>query len=362
MQPAHSEMPPASPDREHLAADYRRVRSLSEHLCEPLETEDYVLQTVVETSPPKWHLAHVSWFFETFLLKPFLPGYKPFHPRFDVLFNSYYEQTGTGFWPRPQRGLLSRPTVTEVYAYRRHVDDAMARLIADTDGDDWPVAAERILIGLNHEQQHQELLVTDIKFNLAYNPLRPAYRADLPTDRPREPSALTFTAIDGGIVEIGAAGDGFGYDNEYPRHRVLLEGYQLADRLVTNAEWRDFIDDGGYRHPGLWLADGWTQVRQGGPNGEGWQAPLYWEQVDGDWHEMTLAGLRPLNPAEPVHSQQSPNNCCNAPPCSTARAGAGCKRPSSTKLPATGRPAAACSHSASVGSRLPAQRAKASAS
>ena len=300
MQTAPSETSPALPDRETFAADYRRVRSLSEHLCEPLEIEDHVLQTAVEASPPKWHLAHVSWFFETFLLKPFFPGYKPFHPRFDYLFNSYYEQTGAGFWPRPQRGLLSRPTVAEVYAYRRHVDEAMARLIGDCDGDDWPTAAERIAIGLNHEQQHQELLVTDIKFNLAYNPLKPAYRADLPVATPHEPSALTFTEIAGGIVEIGAAGDGFGYDNEYPRHRVLLEDYRLADRLVTNAEWLEFIDDGGYRHPGLWLADGWTQVRQGGPNGEGWQAPLHWEQNDGHWHEMTLAGLRPVNPAEPV--------------------------------------------------------------
>jgi len=300
MQTAHSATRPGDLSRDGLAADYRRVRRLSEHLCEPLEVEDYVLQTVVETSPPKWHLAHVSWFFETFLLKPFLAGYRPFHPRYDYLFNSYYEQTGAGFWPRPERGLLSRPTVAEVYAYRRHVDEAMTRLIADYDGKEWPVAAERIAIGLSHEQQHQELLVTDIKLNLAYNPLKPAYRADLPTETPREPTALTFTVIDGDIVEIGAAGDGFSYDNESPRHRVLLEDYRLADRLVSNAEWLAFVDDGGYRAPGLWLSDGWVQVQQGGPRGEGWQAPLYWQQVDGQWHEMTLAGPRPLNPAEPV--------------------------------------------------------------
>jgi len=300
MQTAQSATRPEDLSRDGLAAEYRRVRCLSEHLCEPLEVEDYVLQTAVETSPPKWHLAHVSWFFETFLLQPFLAGYRPFHPSYDYLFNSYYEQTGGGFWPRPERGLLSRPTVAEVYAYRRHVDEAMAGLIADYDGEDWPMAAERIAIGLNHEQQHQELLVTDIKLNLAYNPLKPAYRLDLPTDTPREPTALTFTAIDGGIVEIGAPDDGFSYDNESPRHRVLLEDYHLADRLVSNAEWLAFVDDGGYRDPGLWLSDGWTQVQQGGPRGEGWQAPLYWQQLDGQWHEMTLAGVRPLNPAEPV--------------------------------------------------------------
>jgi len=300
MQPAHSETPSPSAHWDGLGADYRRVRALSEHLCEPLEIEDYVLQATVEASPPKWHLAHVSWFFETFLLRPYLSGYRPFHPRFEYLFNSYYEQTGTGFWPRPERGLLSRPTVAEVYAYRRHVDEAMARLIDDYDGDDRALIAERIRIGLNHEQQHQELLVTDIKYNLAYNPLKPAYRTDLPVGSAHEPAALTFTAVDGGIVEIGATGDGFSYDNESPRHRVLLEDYRLADRLVTNAEWLAFIEDGGYRHPGLWLADGWSQVQHGGPQGTGWQAPLYWEKRDDEWHQMTLAGLRPLHPAEPV--------------------------------------------------------------
>ena len=168
--------------RAGLVNDYRRVRALTERLCEPLVVEDYGLQTRVETSPPKWHLAHVSWFYETFLLKPFLPGYRVFHERFDHLFNSYYEQTEAGYWPRPERGLLSRPTVAEVYAYRRHVDEAMERLIGHGLGEDWPVVAERLAIGLNHEQQHQELLVTDIKFNLAYNPLCPAYRLDLPVN------------------------------------------------------------------------------------------------------------------------------------------------------------------------------------
>jgi ergothioneine biosynthesis protein EgtB len=285
-----------SGERAALLDGYRRVRALSERLCEPLAIEDYVLQTAVWTSPPRWHLAHVSWFFETFLLRPFLPGYRVFHPRFEYLFNSYYEQTETGFWPRPERGLLSRPTVAEVYDYRRHVDEGMARLIADCADRDWPAVAARIAIGLNHEQQHQELLVTDIKYSLAYNPLRPAYRADLPSSEPGVPDALDYVACDGGIVEIGAAADaGFAYDNETPRHPVLLRPYRLGDRLITNAEYLAFINDGGYRNPALWLADGWAAVQA-----QHWQAPLYWEPDDDGWQVMTLGGLRPLHPAEPV--------------------------------------------------------------
>ncbi len=298
---SQDQWPPPHADRAPTLLDeFRRVRALSEYLCEPLAIEDYVLQTVVETSPPKWHLAHVSWFFETFLLKPYLADYRPYHPRFDYLFNSYYEQTEAGYWPRPERGLLSRPTVAEVYDYRHYVDMAMERLIAEGAGAHWPVIAERLAIGLNHEQQHQELLVTDIKFNLAYNPLRPAYRADLPVAPVADPVALGFSSLDGGIVSIGADGATFAYDNETPRHQVLLRPYRLADRLISNAEYRAFIDDGGYRNPALWLSDGWSRIQK-----EGWQAPLYWVPaevcgVDGDWQQMTLAGLRPLNPAEPV--------------------------------------------------------------
>ncbi len=304
-------MPPM--DAPNLSAAYRRVRGFTEQLCEPLAIEDYMLQAAVEASPPKWHLAHVSWFFETFLLKPFLPGYAVFHPQFDHLFNSYYEQTEAGFWPRPQRGLLSRPTVAEVYDYRRHVDDAMAQLLSACPDEHAATVQARVQIGLNHEQQHQELLVTDIKYNLAYNPLRPVYRPDLPVAQAQEPVPLTFTAFEGGIHSFGAPGPsedpgqsgrhrqtrgaarGFAYDNEYPRHQRLLEPFRLADRLLTNAEYQAFIDDGGYRHPGLWLSDGWAQIKT-----QGWQAPLYWEQLDGVWHETTLGGRRPLNPAEPV--------------------------------------------------------------
>jgi ergothioneine biosynthesis protein EgtB len=280
---------------EALLAAYRAVRAFSERICEPLAAEDYVVQTAVETSPPKWHLAHVTWFFETFLLEPFVSGYRPFHPRFDYLFNSYYEQLDSGYWPRPDRGLLSRPTVEEVYAYRRHVDEAMAGLIGQSDPSRLAAVQGRLAIGLNHEQQHQELMLTDIKHNFAVNPLRPAYRADLPRAGRREADPLVFLPFEGGLVEIGGTGEGFAYDNELPAHRVFLEPYRLADRLVTNGEYLQFVEDGGYQAPGLWLSDGWQVL-----NREGWGAPLYWERVDGEWHEMTLGGLRPLNPADPV--------------------------------------------------------------
>lgn len=284
--------------RAELAARFRRVRQFSEQLCEPLVIEDYGLQTVIEASPPKWHLAHVSWFYETFLLRPFLPGYQVFHPRFEYLFNSYYEQTGTGFWPRTERGLLSRPTVAEVYDYRHHVDAAMVRLIAECGSEDWTQVEMRLRIGLDHERQHQELLVTDIKRHFAHNPLRPAYRVDLPMAPMGEPEPLRWQQFDGGVTEMGldvAGSDAFGFDNECPRHRVFLEPFALADRLVTNAEFLEFIRDGGYDDSALWLSDGWAEIRQ-----RGWRAPLYWEQLDGAWQIMTLAGMRPLNPAEPV--------------------------------------------------------------
>jgi len=283
------------PDRGALLGAFARVRRVTERLCEPLATEDYLLQTVAEASPPRWHLAHVSWFFETFLLRPFLPGYRVFHERFEYLFNSYYEQTGSGFWPRPERGLLSRPTVAEIYAYRRHVDAAMADLIGRCDPGAWCDVAARLQIGLNHEQQHQELLLTDIKRSFAHNPLRPAYRADLPSAPLAEPPPVHYVPFDGGLVEIGAGPQGFGWDNERPRHQVFLAPFALADRLVTNGELLAFLEDGGYRTPSLWLSDGWSLVQS-----RGWAAPLYWERSDDGWQSMTLAGMRPLNPAEPA--------------------------------------------------------------
>lgn len=283
----------ANPER--LLAQYQRVRRFTEQLCEPLQPEDHVLQTVVETSPPRWHLAHVSWFFETFILREFLPEYRVFHDRFDYLFNSYYEQTGSGFWPRPQRGLLSRPTVAQIHDYRRHVDAAMEDLMVRCGLELWSMIAPRLEIGLNHEQQHQELLLTDIKRNFAHNPLRPAYREDLPLAPLAEPDPIRYLDFPGGLVEIGAGAQGFAWDNERPRHRVYLVPYALADRPVTNGEFLAFMEDGGYGNPALWLSDGWAAVQT-----QGWCSPLYWERGASGWQTMTLAGMRPLNPAEPV--------------------------------------------------------------
>ena len=279
---------------ETLLARYRTVRATSEAICAPLATDDYQLQSITETSPPKWHLAHVSWFFETFLLKPFDPDYRPFHPRFDYLFNSYYETVGS-FHPRAQRGLLSRPTVEEIYRYRAHVDAAMQRLVLECSEGDWPALAFRLVLGLNHEEQHQELLYMDVKHNFAVNPLRPAYFDRAETVVSAQARRQGWVDRPGGIHPIGASDNGFAFDNELPRHEVLLREHRLADRLVTNGEYLEFIEDEGYGRADLWLADGWFSLRQ-----RGWHVPLYWEQLDGVWYEMTLSGLRPLSLAEPV--------------------------------------------------------------
>jgi len=283
--------PAMSPQQALLA--YRRIRGDSEALCQPLRTDDYILQSIPQTSPPKWHLAHVSWFFETFLLQPYLAGYQPYHPQFRYLFNSYYEQVGP-FHPRPERGLLSRPTVEEVYRYRAWVDDHMAALINIADSDSWPAIALRISIGLNHEQQHQELLLTDIKHNFWVNPLFPAYRSDLP-ENDTVGAPLQWYDFEGGLGCVGKQGEGFAYDNEWPRHTVYTQPWRLANRLVNNGEYAAFIDDGGYERPELWLSDGWATVQR-----EGWRAPLYWLRQDNAWWHFTLAGLRPLNEVEPV--------------------------------------------------------------
>jgi len=272
---------------------YRRTRAYTERICAPLENDDYQVQSIVETSPPKWHIAHVSWFFETFLLAPFLPGYRPFHPRFAYLFNSYYETVGS-MHPRPQRGLLSRPTVEEVYEYRAYVDEHMLKLLSsppETRRDD---ILFRLQLGLNHEQQHQELLFMDIKHNFSVNPLLPAYRTDLQVEAGNA-RPVRWVEYSGGIQRIGAEGPGFHFDNETPRHGVLLNPWRLADRLVTNAEYLAFVQDGGYQDPRLWLADGWHVIRQ-----REWHHPLYWSESDGEWWEFTLGGKRPLAPYQPV--------------------------------------------------------------
>ena len=288
------EMGAVGRDRDELRSLYRRVREATEALCAPLSAEDMQVQTMPDVSPSKWHLAHTTWFFETFVLKRGKPGYQPFDPRYEQLFNSYYNSVGAQH-PRPRRGLLSRPALEDVRRYRRNVDEAVDAWLGDASlaTDDLLAVVE---VGLHHEEQHQELIVTDIKHVLADNPMRPAYRSRAPAeDAGRPPRALGWQAMPGGIVEIGDAGAGFAFDNERPRHRVLVEPFELADRLVSCGEYLAFIEDGGYRRPELWLSDGWEAVRS-----QAWQAPLYWERSGGGWSVMTLGGLVPVQPAEPV--------------------------------------------------------------
>ena len=272
-----------------LMEDYSRVRSRTERLAAPLSAEDQVVQSMPDASPTKWHRAHTTWFFETFLLLPHLPGYRRFDESFAVLFNSYYVAAGPRH-ARPQRGMLTRPGNDEVAAYRVAVDDAIARLLRDPPAEALPL----IELGLHHEEQHQELLLTDILHALSANPLRPAYDAGW-----SEPQAALGSPrmIDGleGIVEIGHGGADFAFDNETPRHRAYLAPFRLADRLVRNGEWLAFIEDGGYREPLLWMSDGWAACQA-----EGWEAPLYWERRDGAWWQFGLGGLRPLDPSLPV--------------------------------------------------------------
>ena len=281
------------PGHQMLAAHYREVRVVSERLCAPLLAEDCCMQTMADVSPPKWHLAHVSWFFETFVLKPFLPGYREFDPRYATLFNSYYEGAGA-MHPRAQRGFLSRPPLEEVYRYRRYIDEHMAILMDVMPDDRRNDILFRVSLGLHHEQQHQELLLTDIKHIFASQPLRPIYRETLPEGSP-QPVALDWHESTEGLYEIGYGGTGFCYDNETPRRRVYLEDFCLASRPVTNGEYLEFIADGGYRRPEYWLSEGWRAVRDGK-----WQAPLYWECDGAHWSSMTLAGMRAVNEHEPV--------------------------------------------------------------
>ena len=286
------------PGADDLAERYIQVRRTTERLCAPLATEDYVVQAMPDVSPTKWHLAHVTWFFETFVLVPHLPGYRPVDSRYRVLFNSYYNGVGDQH-ARPHRGHLSRPTVAEVYAYRSHVDQAMAELLEGLEHDGHPHRetdlAGLITLGLNHEQQHQELLLTDIKYNLGSNPLRPRYHTRALPVPATPPAPLGWHELEGGLRTVGHDGHGFAFDNEGPRHRTYLAPYRLGTRLVTNGEWREFVADGGYRDPALWLSEGWLAARE-----RGWQAPLYWEEIDGAWWLYTLSGLAPLPEYAPV--------------------------------------------------------------
>ncbi len=286
--PSFSESAPRA-----LAGRLFETRKLSVELAAPLTAEDMTVQAMDDASPTKWHLAHTTWFFETLVLAPHLVGYCHFDETFNYCFNSYYEGLGPR-QPRPKRGLLTRPSLNRVLAYREHVDHALMQLF-EQDAASEPAWACLIEIGVNHEQQHQELMLTDILALFAANPLRPAYRAAQPrsTQARREPPR--WIDFPGGVRQIGHDNVGFGWDNEKPRHDALIHPFRLADRLVTNAEWLEFIDDGGYETAALWLSDGWAAVSR-----EDWRAPLYWEPGDGAWLGMTLEGLQPLDLDAPV--------------------------------------------------------------
>jgi len=292
MKPITQTAEPAA-GRAAFAERYDAVRRLTEHLAAPLSAEDQTIQSMPDASPTKWHRAHTTWFFETFLLLPHAPGYRPFHPDFGYLFNSYYEAVGPRH-PRPERGLLSRPGQAEIAAYRAHVDAGMERLIAEAPEPLWRALLPLLELGLNHEEQHQELILMDIKHALSLNPLQPAYAAPRPVER-RAASPLAFVAFSGGLAEIGHAGGAFAFDNEGPRHTVFLAPYRLGSRLVTCDEYLAFMADGGYRRAEFWLSEGWATVQR-----EGWEAPLYWRCEDGVWSIFTLSGRRRLDGAEPV--------------------------------------------------------------
>jgi len=270
---------------------YAAVRRSTTNLCAPLSPEDCQIQSMPDASPAKWHLAHTTWFFETFVLERWQPSFRPFQPGYRVLFNSYYQTVGEQY-SRPQRGMLSRPSLDEIVDYRRHVDEAVARLLAER-GDDSEMAS-LIEIGLHHEQQHQELILTDVKHALSYNPSYPAYAAALPA-APTTSTPLGWNGFAGDVCWIGHQGEGFAFDNEGPRHRQIVEPFELGSRLVTNEEFIAFIDDGGYQRPELWLSDGWAAVQS-----YNWIAPLYWQRGDGDWMHFTLSGLLPIRASEPV--------------------------------------------------------------
>ena len=265
------------------------VRAHTEQLAARLSAEDQTVQSMPDASPTKWHLAHTTWFFETFLLRAGARGYRVFDPAYEYLFNSYYEAVGPRH-PRPQRGMITRPGVEEILGYRRHVNEAMAELIEDGRGD-WTSLLE---LGINHEQQHQELILMDAKHLLSLNPLKPAYA---PADAAPAAHELPMGWVDfeGGLVEIGHAGNGFAFDNEGPRHRVWLDPFALATRPVSCGEYLAFVEDGGYRRPELWLSAGWDCVNQ-----RSWQAPLYWERDGDGWRVFTMWGVRPLQADEPV--------------------------------------------------------------
>jgi ergothioneine biosynthesis protein EgtB len=274
-----------------LAARYQAVRTFSEQLCETLEPEDCCIQSMSDASPIRWHLAHTTWFFETFVLAK-LPHYQPLQTEYAYLFNSYYNAIGKQF-PRDRRGLLSRPTMAQVWEYRHEIDGHMMRVLAEQNFDNENSLAPIVELGLHHEQQHQELMLTDIKHAFSCNPMYPTYRNAAFTGEAAP--AKGWSTFPEGIYWIGHEGDEFVFDNESPRHRTFLESFALSNRLVTCGEFLEFIDDGGYQRPELWLSEGWRHAAD-----QNWQSPLYWFQRDGVWNEFTLSGVRPVNWQEPV--------------------------------------------------------------
>ena len=298
-------------ESQSMAEFYLTVRRRTEELCEPLEVEDYIPQPIVDVSPAKWNIAHTTWFFEEMILKQFAPDYKVFDPSFGFLFNSYYNSIGERT-ARDHRGDLSRPTVKHVFEYRRHVDEHMAGLLAGNAGALAGMSAEHediddqttgrqtalaslVILGLNHEQQHQELFLTDLKYTFSVNPLFPAYREGFAPEEVEDQGGGGFVDIEAGIYEIGHTGDGFCFDNELSRHKVYLDDFSISDRLVTNGEFLEFIADGGYKDHRFWHSEGWDWV-----NRELVTSPLYWHERAGEWHHFTLGGLRPLPMEAPV--------------------------------------------------------------
>ncbi len=295
-QAAHIREENSRPDamREQLRQHFHSVRGFTEELCEPLEIEDFVVQSMPDVSPTKWHIAHTTWFFEAVVLARASLGHHPFDMQYAYLFNSYYVSLGERHC-RPKRGLLSRPTVAEIYRYRSYVDDAMEQLLDVVNNDELMHLEPLIEIGLHHEQQHQELLLMDIKHVLAQNPLAPAYVEATKEWKAREETGLEWVDLAEGVQEIGHGGGGFAYDNEAPRHRVYLHPARLAGRPVTVKEYLAFMEDGGYDRAEFWLSAGWNWL-----NEEGIQAPLYWFRTNGEWRIFTLTGMRSLHPDEPV--------------------------------------------------------------
>lgn len=292
-----------SPPAARLAERFSEVRTFTESLCAGLETEDYVVQSMEDVSPTKWHLAHTTWFWETFVLTPYAEGYELYDARYPFLFNSYYVQAGERHC-RAQRGYLSRPTVEAVFAYRRHVDEAMGRFLEGLDAASRPDVADVVEVGLNHEQQHQELMLTDLKHVFSVNPLRPAYRERLHVPAP-DPGPVGWVSFEAGLHELGfEPADGapsrerFHFDNEGPRHRAFVEAFDLADRLVTCGEYLEFMADGGYDRTPLWLSLGWATREE-----NAWTEPFYWERDESSptgYSHFTLSGMRPVDPHEPV--------------------------------------------------------------